>query len=43
MPILSQDAVRKVMDKSINDGNDLIAGRDFEGASRAKIVLDIDD
>jgi len=43
VPILGQDAVRKVMDESINKGNDLIAGRDFERAPRAEIVLDVDD
>jgi hypothetical protein len=43
VPVLDQDAVRKVMDESIDKGNDLIAGRDFERAPRAEIVLDVDD
>ena len=43
MPILCQDAVWKVMGKPIDEGDDLFASRDFEGAPPAKIVLDIDD
>lgn len=42
MPILRQDAIRKVLDKPINNGNDLIASRNFEGTSGAEIILHID-
>ena len=43
MPILSQDAVRKLMVKLIDKGNDLFASRDFEGTPPAEIILDVDD
>ena len=43
VPILGQDAVRKVMGKLIDERNDLVAGWDFEGAPPAEIVLDIND